>query len=76
MSAYNRTTTTLTCHACERKITAHAAQGAFIELGAAFAAGTPVYTVGEALPETSVFTHHPLWRQFDSMQAALNALLA
>jgi hypothetical protein len=47
-------------------------KGAFIEVGAALAAGIPVYVVGEALPLSSAFRQHPLWFQFDSIYHALD----
>lgn len=46
-------------------------KGAFIEMGAALAAGKPVYLVGSVLPETSVFGHFPLVMRATSVEVAV-----
>lgn len=46
-------------------------KGAFIEIGAGFAAEKPIYVIGEPLPETSTFRSHPLWHQVETVSSAI-----
>jgi hypothetical protein len=48
-------------------------KGALIEAGAALAAGKEVRCVGTCDSLSRVFNEHPLWRSFDSFEAALVA---
>lgn len=48
-------------------------KGALIEIGAAMACGVDVISVGVTLPESSAFTHHPLWFRAETIEAALDS---
>jgi hypothetical protein len=48
-------------------------KGALIEIGAAMAFGVDVISVGVTLPDSSAFTHHPLWFRAETIEAALDS---
>jgi nucleoside 2-deoxyribosyltransferase len=48
-------------------------KGALIEAGIALALGKQVRCVGECASLSRVFNRHPLWRQFATVNEALNA---
>ncbi|MHB8408394.1 MAG: hypothetical protein ACYDHY_09950 [Acidiferrobacterales bacterium] len=48
-------------------------KGALIELGVALGSGVPVAYVGSGAGLSRVFRHHPLWREYRSIEDALDS---
>jgi hypothetical protein len=48
-------------------------KGALVELGAALVYSVQIFAVGPVLKPSSAFTHHRLWREYQSMADALAA---
>lgn len=49
-------------------------KGALVEIGAALAYGVPIRCVGHCESIVSVFSKHPLWSEWSSLDAALHYL--